>query len=134
MSTGMPRPLSDDGDAVVVMNRDVDLVAIAGHGFVDRIVDDFPDEMVQAKFAGGSDVHRGTFAHCFDAAEDFDGSCVVLVPSAFGGLSIFISHESCVSSVAWSVVLLGKAVAVRRCSTLAHRTMAGLPCPLAPAS
>ncbi len=38
----------DDGDRPVDMNRDVDLIAVAGEGFVDRVVDDLVDEMVQA--------------------------------------------------------------------------------------
>ena len=111
----------DHGDAVVVVHGDVDFVAVAGHGFVDGVVDDFPDEMVQAHFAGGTDVHRGALADGFEAAENFDGSSVVLVPRALCGRILFITHESCVSSVAgrkatWSSI--GKAVA-RICSTLA---------------
>ena len=73
----------DHGDAVVVVHDDVDLVAVAGHRFVNGVVDNFPDEMVQTHFAGRADVHRGAFADGFDAAENFNGSRVVLVP---GGL------------------------------------------------
>ena len=38
----------DDGDAVVVVHDDVDLVAVAGHGFVHGVVHHFPDQVVQA--------------------------------------------------------------------------------------
>ena len=72
----------DHGDAVVVVHGDVDFVAIAGHGFVDGIVHHFPDEMVQAHFAGRADVHRRALAHGFEAAENFDRSRVVLVPAS----------------------------------------------------
>jgi len=46
MSTGMPRAVVDYGDAIVVVHRDVDFVAEAGHGFVHGIVHNFPDEMM----------------------------------------------------------------------------------------
>jgi len=47
VSTGIPRPSSGDGHRVVVVNRDVDGVAIARQRLVDRVVDYFVDEMVQ---------------------------------------------------------------------------------------
>src|SRR6202046_5041118 len=70
----------------------------SGHGFVHGIVGHFPDQVMQAHFAGGTDVHRGTFADGFDAAQNFDGSRVVLVAASFSGRSIFFSHGSCFSS------------------------------------
>src|ERR1700683_3276887 len=85
-------------DAVVFVHSDVDLVAEYGHGFVHGIVRNFPDQVMQSHFAGGTDVHRGTFADGFDAAQNFDGSRVVLVAASFSGRSIFFSHESCFSS------------------------------------
>ena len=86
------------GDAVVFVHGNVDLVAESGHGFVHGIVRHFPDQMMQAHFAGGTDVHRGAFADGFDAAKNFNGSRVVLVAASFSGRSIFFSHGSCFSS------------------------------------
>ena len=85
---GNAAAIVDDGYGIIFVDGDVDFVAEPGQRFVDGIVDDFPDEMMQAEIAGGTDVHRGTLANGFDAAEDFDGSCVVLVPRAFAGRSI----------------------------------------------
>ena len=82
----------DHGDAVVVVHGDVDLVAVARHRFVDGVVHDFPDQMVQAHFTGGTDVHRGAFANSFETAENLDGSGVVLVPGGFSGRGFFFSH------------------------------------------
>ncbi len=101
MSTGMPRPLSITVTLLSSCTLDVDLVAVAGHRFVNRVIDHFPYEMVQAEFAGRADVHRGAFADSFKPAEDFDRSRVVLVPGALDGRSLFVSHGSCVSSDAW---------------------------------
>ncbi len=92
------------GDAVVFVHGDIDLVAISGHGFVDGIVGDFPDQVVQAHLARGTDVHGGALADGLKPREDFDGSGVVLVPSTLCGRILFVTHESCVSSVRCSVL------------------------------
>ena len=52
-----------DGDAVVLMYRDADRVAVARERLVDGVVDDLIDEMMQAALGGRSDIHAGTFAH-----------------------------------------------------------------------
>ena len=44
----------DDGDRVVDVDRDVDLIAEAGQRLVDRVVDDLVDEMVQSRRARSS--------------------------------------------------------------------------------
>ena len=36
------------------------LVGVAGQRFVDRVVDDFVDQVVQSHLAGRADVHGGT--------------------------------------------------------------------------
>jgi hypothetical protein len=35
-------------DRAVLEDANLDVGGVAGHGFVDRVVDDFPDEVVQA--------------------------------------------------------------------------------------
>jgi hypothetical protein len=37
----------DDRDRVIEVDDDVDLLAIAGHRLVDRVVDDFPDQVME---------------------------------------------------------------------------------------
>ncbi len=48
-----------------------------GEGFVDRVVDDLVDEVVQAARAGGADVHAGPLADRLEAFEDLDVLCVI---------------------------------------------------------
>jgi hypothetical protein len=74
------------------VHGNVDLVREAGHGFVDRIVDDFPHEVVQAHVPRRADVHRGSQSHRFKSAEDFDRLRVVLVTRSFSGHRLFIAH------------------------------------------
>ena len=59
------------------MERDDDLVAEAGHGLVDRVVDDLVHEVVQAAGAGGADVHPRALADGLEALEDLDVAGVV---------------------------------------------------------
>src|SRR5208337_836112 len=69
---GNAAPVIHYGDGVVEVNRDVDLVGVAGERLVDRVVHDFVHQVMQTEFTGRADVHGGTLAHRFHAAEDFD--------------------------------------------------------------
>ncbi len=62
----------DDGDGVVDVDGDVDAGGVAAEGFVDGVVDDFVDEVVQALLAGGADVHGGAQPDGREALEDGD--------------------------------------------------------------
>ena len=77
-------PVVDDRDRSVDVNRDVDLVAEAREGLVDRVVDDLVDEMVQARRPGRSDVHRRTLADRLEAFEDFDFVGAVILVDLIG--------------------------------------------------
>ena len=72
----------DDRDGMVDVERDVDLVAVPGQRFVDRVVDDLVDEMVQAGSAGRADVHRRALADRLEALEDLDLVRAVVVRRA----------------------------------------------------
>ena len=70
-----------DGDAAAVVvdaaaavgeQRDVDARAEAGHRLVDGVVDDLPDEVVEAGQTGGADVHARALADRVEALEDLD--------------------------------------------------------------
>jgi hypothetical protein len=67
----------DDGDRVVDVDEDFDGVAVPGEGLVDGVVDDLVDQMMEARLAGGADVHRGTDTHRLKSFEDLDGVCAV---------------------------------------------------------
>ncbi|CAB4912004.1 unannotated protein [freshwater metagenome] len=68
-----------DLDAAVFVDGDVDGGGVAGHGLVDGVVDDLPDQVVQASFTGGTDVHTGPLTDCFQALEDRDGRSAVIL-------------------------------------------------------
>ena len=62
----------DRGGATVLMQRDNDLVRFAGEVFVDRVVDDFPEQVMQSAVVDSADVHRWPTANRFQPFEDFD--------------------------------------------------------------
>ncbi len=47
-------------------------VQMPGHRLVDRVVDDFPDQVVQTGRAGRTDVHARPLAHGIEALEHLD--------------------------------------------------------------
>ena len=51
-----------DADAAVDVDRDVDVLAVAGQGLIDAVVDQLVDEVVQPLGAGVADVHAGRLA------------------------------------------------------------------------
>src|SRR5580698_1451861 len=55
------------------MDRDLDFVGVSGERFVNRIVDDFVDQMMKSEVTGRADVHGGTLADGFHATQYFDG-------------------------------------------------------------
>ena len=75
-----------DGYRVVFVDCHLDVRGVAGEGFVDGVVDDFVNEVVQAAFGDVADVHCGALAHCLEAFEDGDVTGAV---SLFGLLHIF---------------------------------------------
>ena len=74
-----------DRDRAVDVDRDADRGGVAGHRFVDRVVDDFVDEVVQAAGRGVADVHRRAFADVLQVAE---------VLEVLGGVAIAAAGRS----------------------------------------
>src|SRR5690606_37745001 len=68
----------DDLDTAVGEEGDLHLRCVSGHGLVDGVVDDLPDQVVQATLSGGTDVHTGALAHRLETLEDGDGRRTVL--------------------------------------------------------
>ena len=68
----------DYRDGIIDVNGDVNFVSVSGKRFVNGVVDNFVDEMVQSHLTGRADVHGGTFPYRFHAAEDFNGIGVVV--------------------------------------------------------
>ena len=80
VSVGMPRPLSSTRTPPSARRVDHDAVAVAGQRLVDGVVDDLPDQVVQAALAGGADVHAGALADRLEALEHLDRGGVVRRP------------------------------------------------------
>jgi hypothetical protein len=77
------------GDAAIDVDRDADRRGVAGHRFVDRVVNDFVHEMVQAALGGVADVHRRTFADVLQVGEMLEVFRRVLAGLARGSRLLF---------------------------------------------
>ena len=78
----MPRPLSVTVTASPLLcSVTRDGVGVAVEVFVDGVVDDFPDEVVQALAVHAADVHRRPLADGLQAFEDGD---------VFGGVRVAV--------------------------------------------
>ena len=79
-----PATVVGDGDAVVDVDLDVDLVAVAGQRLVDGVVDDFEDQVVEPTLGGIADVHARAFAHGREALEHLDVAGRIASVTGFG--------------------------------------------------
>ena len=59
-----------DLDRPVVVEGDVDVVAVPGERLVDGVVDDLPEAVHEAAGVGGADVHARALADRLEALED----------------------------------------------------------------
>jgi hypothetical protein len=75
----------DDRYRPVDVNGDVDLVAKPGEGLVNRVVDDFVDEMMQARRSRRADVHRRPLADGVEPFEYFYFVGAVVLVDLIGG-------------------------------------------------
>ena len=76
---GNAAPVVHDGDGVVGVDRHLNARGEARESFVDRVVDDFVDEMVQTGTVGRvADVHARALAYGLQTLQDLDAFFVVL--------------------------------------------------------
>ena len=72
-----------DDDRPVRLDRDEDLLGVARHRFVDRVVDDFPHEVMEAALVGRADVHARASTYGLEPLEDLDAGRRVIGPADF---------------------------------------------------
>ena len=74
-----------DLNDVVFQDLDLDVVAVAGQCFIDGVVHDLVDQMMQAALAGGTDIHARALAHRLQTLQDLDlAGIILMVGSGFG--------------------------------------------------
>ena len=67
-----------DPDAAIGQQRDRDARAEARHRLVDSVVDDLPDQVVEARQTGGPDVHSRPFSDRIETFQNLDVLCRVI--------------------------------------------------------
>src|SRR6185312_4778305 len=56
----------------VGMDNDLHRIGIPGHYFINAVIDDFGNEVMQTTLVGCSNIHAGTHAHGFQAFENLN--------------------------------------------------------------
>ena len=102
-----------DGHDAVGLDRDLDRLGVAGHRLVDRVVDDLPDEVVEAARVGRADVHARALADSLEALEDLDAGGVV-VRGVPGALAATVRRVPAVSGRPGGFDALGRVASVTR--------------------
>jgi hypothetical protein len=69
---GDAAPVVFDGDGAVEVDFEFDGGGVTGEGFVNGVVHDFIDAVVEAGLVGVADIHSGAFADGFEAFEALD--------------------------------------------------------------
>ncbi|MPM11774.1 hypothetical protein SDC9_58125 [bioreactor metagenome] len=77
------------GDTVVLFDRNLYLCRKTGQRFIDGIIHDFPDQMVQTRATGRANVHSGTFADCFQSFQNLDLTGIIFLSSFSFVLFVF---------------------------------------------
>jgi hypothetical protein len=85
------------------VNRDVDFGGVTSHRFVDRVVDDFVNEVVETSRGRGPDVHARALAYCLETFENLDLTSVVLRRADFCSCFSHYSRDNFLmrTSVGW---------------------------------
>jgi hypothetical protein len=72
------------GYGSIVIERHENGVRMPRHRFVDGVVDDLVDKVMQSSLVGGADVHTRPLAHGFQAFQNLNLFCGVLIFSHIG--------------------------------------------------
>ena len=72
-----------DGDGVPGVNGNGDVLAVPGQCFVNGIVHNFIDQMMQTGRGGGADIHTGALAHRLQAFQHLNLLCTVFLCNFF---------------------------------------------------
>ncbi len=59
-----------DRKVAVVMDVYIDVFGKPRNGFVERVIDDFGDEVVKSPFVSATNIHSGTFSDGFETFEN----------------------------------------------------------------
>lgn len=78
------------GDAAVDVDRHLDGFAEPGHVFVDAVIDDFVDEVMQPVHAGAADIHGRPLPDGIEPFENFDLIRAVTIGFGFGGVVLLV--------------------------------------------
>jgi len=67
-----------DGDTIVRMNSNGDVITVSCESLINRVINDFVNEMVKGFYIRAAHIHAGSAADGFKTFEDLDITCIVM--------------------------------------------------------
>ena len=67
-----------DSDGIIFVDAHKNARCMPGHRFVNGVVNDFVDKVMQAALIGRADVHAGTLANRFKSFKNLNAGCAVV--------------------------------------------------------
>src|SRR5215211_4926695 len=83
-----------DGHTTVIMNRDIDMGTKTGQSFINRVIHNFINKMMQSLDIRATHVHTWAFANVVNAFQSLNGTYIII----YGILFFFRSHKNLQSS------------------------------------
>ena len=83
----------DDRDAVIRMDRDIHLIAVASQRLIDRVIDDLIDQMMQTALRRTADIHTRTLADGLEALQNLDLSGTIITFDSGNLGTLFIAMD-----------------------------------------
>ena len=72
-----PTAVIHNGNGIIGMDFYSDFVTEASQSFVNGVIYDFINQMMQTSGTGGADIHTGTFADCLQTFQDLNLTCII---------------------------------------------------------
>src|SRR5512141_595991 len=72
-----PAPVVDDADTAIRMNDHLDLITDARQSFIDRVIDNFIDQVMECLNIGAAHIHTRAAAHGFQTLHDLYIFCFI---------------------------------------------------------
>jgi hypothetical protein len=99
-----PAPVIGDSYRVIRVYYYLGACAIAFHGLVNSVIDDFIDKMMQASSIRAADIHTGTFAHGLEAVQYADILCTIAFRAVVQIIvAVFLYH---ITEISYSFVFI----------------------------
>lgn len=63
----------------IFSESDGNQVTVTCHRFINRVINDLPNKMMESSFISGTDIHSRSFSYGFESLKDLDTTCIIVL-------------------------------------------------------